>query len=465
MTADASDASPAVPAGGHRRRRLVLVAVVCLGLVSTVPSALGGAVLPASASPPTSRVRLVDTMNGPGPALDANEPTEQRSAIVTMPATVLVEAPPAADTKLDASGVKPVTSRGPRGRRCRAISSGHDMEMLLSDAPRCAVKIFADAAATLRAEDAPELIAARPAENRLRERVPEIDAVYMVHYTGTGVADAKKRASAMDTARRRRSAMASVFGNHSMAIDTWVTALDREALGKDDIACIHRRWEPAEYRLPRKAKRHETQKHEMLKPTQVSVNSKHHLALYDLVAQGHGLALVVEDDVLFHACFADHLRALIDSLRPNATASPDEAPTLCHSEETNAAAKPRDSLGFDVLWIGGCMNMHAYRRKRKMAAPLLNPHAYLKTEARCAHAYLVTNRAAVELLQSMPLTLPIDFQITSAMRERGLRSVWAEPWLSIQGDFGECVTMELGAGCVSKEKYTRQFDEAFASVP
>merc|ERR1711964_937409 len=109
------------------------------------------------------------------------------------------------------------------------------------------------------------------------------------------------------------------------------------------------------------------------------------------------------------------------------------------------------------------MNMHAYRRKRKMSAPQLNSHAYLKAEARCAHAYLVTNRGAAALLQSMPLTLPIDFQITTAMRERGLRSVWAEPWLSIQGDFGECVTNELGAGCVSKEKYTRQFDEAFAS--
>ena len=32
--------------------------------------------------------------------------------------------------------------------------------------------------------------------------------------------------------------MARVFGNHSMAIDTWVTALDREALGKDDIDTV-----------------------------------------------------------------------------------------------------------------------------------------------------------------------------------------------------------------------------------
>ena len=107
--------------------------------------------------------------------------------------------------------------------------------------------------------------------------------------------------------------------------------------------------------------------------------------------------------------------------------------------------------------------MHGFRRKRKFAAPILNPHAYLKGEARCAHAYIVTHRAAAALLESAPLTLPIDFQITRAMREHGLRGVWVEPWLAAQGDFGECVTNDLGADCITKEKYHRQFDNRLAT--
>jgi hypothetical protein len=360
------------------------------------------------------------------------------------------------------------------------------MELLLGDAPRCSIELFARAAEALGGGTSATRSAvseAAGAAGSLRQRVPEIDAVYMVHYTGAAVSDAKKRSQAMATAERRRVAMGAVFGKHGVHIDRWVTPMDREVLATEDIRCLHQRWEPSEYRLPRKARRHDTQRHEMLKPTQVSVNAKHHLAMYDAVLRGHGLSLIVEDDVLFHACFADHLRNLLDSLRypppQNASAvgasaaaaatgdAADPSPPVCHHHDhgSDARVPPPPSHGFDVLWIGGCMNMHAYRRKRKMLGAQLNPHAYLKAEARCAHAYLVTNRAAVALLQSMPLTLPIDFQITTAMRERGLRSVWAEPWLSVQGDFGECVTNELGAGCVSKEKYTRQFDEAFAQTP
>ena len=415
-------------------KRAIVIGLVVAGALLTVPHALG-----TGGDGDVGHAALAAT----------NSPTLAAPTAEHTPQVPPVEAPTAGATE----AVPPPPSNGPA---CTPVAAGHDMGLALSDAPRCALQLF-DASLGKIERPAAD---GRMAPGALRQRVPEIDAVYMVHYTGAGIAGGQQRASAMDQAKVRRSAMGRVFANHSVAIDAWVTALDREDLSKDDISCLHRRWEPAEYRLPNKGKRHETQRHEPLKPTQVSVNAKHHLAMYDVVSKGHGLALIVEDDVLFHACFADHLRSLLDSLVPNATAiATGDAPAVCGS---GASKGPARSLGFDVLWIGGCMNMHAYRKKRKMAAPQLNAHAYLKTEARCAHAYLVTNRAAALLLQSMPLTLPIDFQITSAMRERGLRSVWAEPWLSIQGGFGSCVTNQLGAKCFN-EKYTREFDENFAT--
>lgn len=116
----------------------------------------------------------------------------------------------------------------------------------------------------------------------------------------------------------------------------------------------------------------------------------------------------------------------------------------------------------DVLMMGGCFNMKGSRAKYK--ATFVWKHFYKKQEARCAHAYIVTLAAARKLLSSVPLTLPIDYQISAAMKETNLQCYWIEPWLSVQGPIGGCVTEDLGAKCVSVvKKLEHQFHHTKAN--
>jgi GR25 family glycosyltransferase involved in LPS biosynthesis len=172
----------------------------------------------------------------------------------------------------------------------------------------------------------------------------------------------------------------------------------------------------------------------VLKPSQRSVVMKHHSAVYDAVRRNYSAALILEDDAFLRANFRQRLREVMAEVPP----------------------------GFDIVWVGGCMKMHAWRRK--FMTKQITKHVYEKAEARCAHAYIVSQAGARKLLQSFPLTLPIDFQMTSAMREHHMRSYWVEPFLSVQGNVGGCVTNDLGAGCVSVSKYDVAFDVKFADV-
>jgi GR25 family glycosyltransferase involved in LPS biosynthesis len=180
-----------------------------------------------------------------------------------------------------------------------------------------------------------------------------------------------------------------------------------------------------------------------LKPSQVSVVAKHHFAMYDMLRQRRGLAVILEDDALLRVNFTRRLDEVLASLR------------------LPAAADGAPRYDFDLLMIGGCLKMHAYRKKFR--ADRVSKHVFLKPEARCAHAYVVTARGAERFLAAMPLTLPIDFQLTSAVREAGLRAMWVEPWLSVQGSFGGCVTQDIYKSCPSVEKYDRAYDVKFVN--
>jgi hypothetical protein len=234
--------------------------------------------------------------------------------------------------------------------------------------------------------------------------------------------------------KERRKIMTQFLANHDLTVD-WVTGFDKEDITGDQRKCFHSEWKPAEYKRARKAQRHPSP-YPTLKWSQISVVTKHHSALYDMHRNGYNLSLILEDDVMLHAGFNEHMATLIKEA-------------------------PRD---FDVLMVGGCFNMHGNRPKFK--AVEVSKHFYKKTEARCAHAYAVTLRAARLLLDSVPLTQPIDFQITAAMKETDLNSYWVEPFLAVQGNLGGCVTNDIGAKCVSAEKkIAKQFKPENARDP
>ncbi len=222
--------------------------------------------------------------------------------------------------------------------------------------------------------------------------------------------------------KKRRREMTDMLRQHGVRVDRWIVEFDRDNLTDAMKSCFH----PASWDLlspsstsPRKLKRHPLGKPiaSRLRPTQISVVTKHYFALY-LAAHEAGPSLILEDDVLLRNGFRKHLQTL-------------------HRE----LAKQR-GLAFDVVMVGGCLKMYAQRKR--YAAKKLTDHLYEKQEARCAHAYVVSPRGAQRILNSMPLTLPIDFQLSTAFKEEDLTVLWVEPWLAVQGDIdGGCVTEEF----------------------
>ena len=235
-----------------------------------------------------------------------------------------------------------------------------------------------------------------------------VSHTYMVHYTPL---------------KARREVMISYMKQHELRVD-WVTGFDKEDITDEQRRCFHSNWEPNAYKRKEKASRHrdKSDKYPELKWSQVSVVTKHHSALYDAHRNEHNISVILEDDAFLHAGFTEHLTVLFREA-------------------------PRD---WDVLMIGGCFNMHGNRPKFK--AIEVSKHFYRKTEARCAHAYIVNLHAARMLIDSVPLTMPIDFQMTAAMKETKLNCYWVEPFLAVQGNLGGCVTNDIGAKCVSAEK-------------
>lgn len=251
-----------------------------------------------------------------------------------------------------------------------------------------------------------------------------IDKVYMIHYTPM---------------KKRKVAMTEMMAKHGVSVQ-WVDGFDKEVLNDTTASCFHA-FHPEVYEKSntpserRKAHRHDQYKYVPLGKSQRSVVTKHHSALYDAYRFGYSNSLVLEDDAYLRVNFTGRLGEIMRSVPST----------------------------YDVIMIGGCMNMHAWRRKYK-DVELVTKHLYKKREARCAHAYVVSQKGVRHLLSSVPLTQAIDFQMTSAMKEREMEVYWVEPWLSVQGPSTECVTnIDLGAACVSIEKNLgNEYDPRFA---
>lgn len=277
------------------------------------------------------------------------------------------------------------------------------------DLPPCAARYF----------EANYVASAVPDAERSAAVVPiaRIDQVYMIHYTPM---------------KKRRAAMSAMLALHNVSVH-WVLGFDKEVLNESTAECFHS-WKASDHSGV-KSKRHDLRKWIPLGKSQRSVVVKHHSALYDAYRRGYENVLVLEDDAFLRVRFQERLAEVM-------------------------ALVPRT---YDVIMIGGCMNMHAWRRK--FGAEMLSKHLYRKREARCAHAFVASQKGVRHLLSSLPLTQAIDFQMTSAMVERSMEVYWVEPYLSVQGPSPECVTsIDLGAPCVSVEKRIgKEYDPRFAT--
>jgi hypothetical protein len=287
---------------------------------------------------------------------------------------------------------------------------------------------------------------------------PRISQVLMVHYSKS---------------TKRRETITKLLKKHNVLVSKWILDFDRENVTNAMRECFHDSTKgfhfssassSQHFLFNNSKKAARMRPRDTLNAIQSSVIIKHYYALYLAATQSKEdseivhpftkkvvpkYTLILEDDVFLRNGFAVHFDTLIKEL-----------------EDATNDSSNGDSL-FDVLMIGGCLNMHANRRRGsgiKFPAPKVSAHTFLRQEARCAHAYVVSRDGAQKIMNSMPLTHPIDFQLNAAFKEEDLKVLWVEPWLAIQGDIdGGCVTASIYKGkCPSVEKNPgREFDVKF----
>ncbi|KEG10388.1 hypothetical protein DQ04_03771040 [Trypanosoma grayi] len=246
-----------------------------------------------------------------------------------------------------------------------------------------------------------------------------VDHVYIIHYTPL---------------RYRRGNLTAMLQMHGVTGE-WVTGFDKEVLNETTDHCFH--YFDAHSLTGAKSSRYVTSGlfPKPLGPAQRSVVVKHFSALYDAYRHNYQRVLVLEDDVLLRAGFVSRLGEVVRDTPP----------------------------GFDAIFVGGCMRFYAWRRKTN--SELITKHIYRKQSSRCAHAFVLSQAGVRKLLRSLPLTEPIDFQMNLAMREEKMTVYWVEPWMSVQGQFGEatCVTktdLKDAGSCrfSTLQRYSQSFD-------
>ncbi|KAH9586536.1 hypothetical protein LSM04_008190 [Trypanosoma melophagium] len=249
-----------------------------------------------------------------------------------------------------------------------------------------------------------------------------IDHVYVVHYTPL---------------RHRRGNMTAMLRAHGVKAE-WVLGFDKEELNASTDSCFHY-YDPQQLSGP-KSRRYKTCGlfPRPLGPAQRSVVIKHFSAYYDAYQHNYQTVLVLEDDALLRVGF---VKRLDEVLRTTPS-------------------------GYDAIFIGGCMRFYAWRRKSQ--TEYITKHIYRKQASRCAHAFILSQSGVRKLLRSLPLTEAIDFQMNLAMREENMTVYWVEPWLSVQGQFGEptCVTktdIKNAGSCrfSTQQRYSRSFDLSY----
>ncbi len=451
----------------HGRLHVVVLALIPLVICSAIMAKVGLQSNAGDEDGPIHRMSMRPTTwsvavhSNPSDTLQGHSVTSRTEALIqAQPNSQLIEIL-TKPSQTSSSGLTLVDSAAPSLRP--PTENEVREELLRLGLPLCAWNIYN--------EEYSKRQLTHSSGTTLPHSIPQagIDHVYMIHYSPL---------------KKRRALMTNLLAAHGVSAE-WFLGFDKDQLNASMVDCLHRNWIPDKsprpnrtYARKAKAKRHiEIPARPQLKPSQQSVVIKHHAALYDMVRHGYRTALILEDDAFLRVNFVERLSEVMRAVTTENEKSSNKTSDTelswldrfggCDGVGAGGGdaaidcPRPSEKPPLDIIMIGGCMRMFGWRRKFRTVQ--LSKHLFEKQEARCAHAFVVTLQGAKALLASIPLTLPIDFQITRAMVEWNLRAVWVEPYLSVQGDTGECVTNDLGAGCVSVEKGIdlRPFDVRF----
>lgn len=130
-----------------------------------------------------------------------------------------------------------------------------------------------------------------------------------------------------------------------------------------------------------------------------------HLFVYKEILEKHEMALILEDDAIFHPNFVDMFSNYIKQL-------------------------PSD---FDALFIGHGCNLHIEPYKITE-----NCNVYKKQESRCTDSYLVSKQYAQKVLNYVnnmdyKIDDPVDIWLNRVFKDLNLNIYWGEPHIVVQG--------------------------------
>jgi hypothetical protein len=249
---------------------------------------------------------------------------------------------------------------------CDHIATNYNKELPLVNAagksvsiPPCITKMLLAAETTIIRDFQP------PAPKWRHKSPPKVDKVYVISII-----------SATDRHAFLRQQLSNVFLSADL-----ITSFDRNQISDADHGCLNPYYYEVDIQIRRPLSRSE-----------VSLAMKQTAAMFDAFRRGNKVSLIIEDDVYFEHTFLDSLEQVLE-----------EAPN-----------------GWDLIFIGGCMNMHAEHYGRRKVTDKL----WRTGQSRCAHAYLISEQGIVKALNNLPIISPFDFHLSYI---QNVTIYWVEP--------------------------------------
>ena len=202
----------------------------------------------------------------------------------------------------------------------------------------------------------------------------KVDKVYVCHYTKLS---------------ERRKITSSILSDNLLSVE-WITSNDKEDINKENLREF--------ININKPLGLDGIHKNRTLRLSEISLILKHRECWKDMIINNYHSGLVLEDDILLCNDFTNRFNNQIKDI-------------------------PND---FDIIWIGSCCNLHVSNITQ-------NKYLYKNDGSRCTHAYLISNKCALKMLDFVNTNnYPADFMFNSAISELGLENYWMEPDLISQ---------------------------------
>lgn len=138
-----------------------------------------------------------------------------------------------------------------------------------------------------------------------------------------------------------------------------------------------------------------------LRMSEISIAIKHIRSMKNVLQRGLPYALFLEDDVVFSPDFTKKFNTYFDNC-------PDD---------------------FDFVFLGDACNLRI-----RNPDPLINFYEKSDPIDKCADSFIISKRACESMLMNcIPISIPIDHEISNVAKCQGLKGYWIEPPLVTQG--------------------------------